>query len=124
MSYALYKLMHFFGIFTLVLAIAARALHILRGGTRTDDPYRRQIAAAHGVAFLLILTGGFGMLARLGVMHTGLPGWVYAKLVVWLLFGAALTIASRNKSGARAILIAIPFLGITAAAIALYKPFQ
>jgi hypothetical protein len=123
MSYTVYKLMHFFGIFILVLALATRALHILRGGTRADDPYRRQVAAAHGVALLLILTGGFGMLARMGVMHTGLPAWIHVKLLLWALFGAALVLASRGKLGARAVLIAIPFLGITAAAVALYKPF-
>ena len=80
MPYAVYKLMHFLGIFMLITALAATSMHVLRGGSRTDNPYRRVLGAAHGIAAALILTGGFGMLARLGVMHGALPNWIYVKL--------------------------------------------
>jgi hypothetical protein len=123
MSYVVYKLMHFFGIFTLIVALAATAMHVLRGGTRADNPHRGSLAAAHGISLLLILTGGFGMLARMGVMHTGLPNWIYAKLVIWLAFGGAMTLAYRGKGPSKTVLFAIPVLGVLAAVVALYKPF-
>lgn len=123
MSYTFYKLMHFFGIFILFVALVATAFHVLRGGTRADNPERRLIAAAHGIAMLLVLTGGFGMLARLGVMHTGLPGWIWGKLVIWVLFGAAVVLAYRGKGPAKIVLVSLPILGAASAAIALYKPF-
>lgn len=121
MSYVAYKLIHFLGIFTMVTALAASAMHALGGGSRASNPHRRLLGAAHGIAALLILTGGFGMLARLGVMHTGLPGWVYLKLVIWLLLGAAIFLVYRGR--ARMVMIAVPVLAVAAAATALLKPF-
>ena len=123
MSYVTYKLIHFIGIFTLITALAVTCGHMLRGGTRTDYPYRRAAGTAHGVALFLILLGGFGMLARLGLVQGGLPGWIWAKLVIWLLFGAALTMIYRGREPARAVLWAVPLLAAAAAASALIKPF-
>jgi hypothetical protein len=123
MSYVFYKLMHFFGIFSLMAALAATAMHALRGGTRADNPHRAFLAAAHGIALLLILTGGFGMLARMEVMHTGLPNWVYAKLLIWVALGGAMALAYRGKPQAKLVLFALPVLGVLAAMVALYKPF-
>ena len=85
-------------------------------------PYRRWFAAAHGIAALAVLTGGFGMLARLGTMHGALPGWVYAKIVIWGALGAALLLAYR-RAYALALFVAAPLLALAAGAIALYKPF-
>jgi hypothetical protein len=123
MSYVAYKLMHFFGIFSLIAALAASAMHVLRGGTRADNPHRALLGAAHGIAMLLILTGGFGMLARMGVMHAGLPGWIYAKLLIWVAFGGAMALVYRGKPQSKLVLFALPVLGVLAAVVALYKPF-
>ena len=123
MPYAVYKVMHFLGIFMLITALAATSMHVLRGGTRADNPYRRALGITHGVAALLILTGGFGMLARLGVMHGALPNWIYAKLVIWLALAAAMMVPYRGQGPARALLIGVPLLALAAGAVALYKPF-
>ena len=122
MPYATYKLLHFFGIFIILVVVAAASMHTLRGGSRADMPYRRWFAIAHGLAALAVLTGGFGMLARLGSMHGALPGWVYAKIVIWGALGAALFLAYR-RAYALALLVAVPLLALAAGAIALYKPF-
>jgi len=98
MPYAVYKLMHFLGIFMLITALAATSMHVLRGGSRTDNPYRRVLGAAHGIAAALILTGGFGMLARLGVMHGALPTWIYVKLAIWVTLAAAAVARWRSTS--------------------------
>jgi hypothetical protein len=123
MSYAVYKLMHFLGIFVLITALAATCMHVLRGGNRTDNPYRRALGAAHGIAAALILTGGFGMLARLGAMHGALPNWIYVKLGIWVALAAAMMVPYRGQGYARALLIVVPVLAVAAGAVALYKPF-
>lgn len=123
MSYAVYKLVHFLGIFTLIGALVAAAMHVLRGGTRADDPYRRRLMAAHGIAAFLVLVGGFGMLARMGAMHGALPDWVKLKLGLWVAVAAAIALPYRGKGPARVLLIALPLLVLAAAATALYKPF-
>ena len=123
MPYAVYKLMHFLGIFMLITALAATSMHVLRGGSRTDNPYRRVLGAAHGIAAALILTGGFGMLARLGVMHGALPNWIYVKLAIWVTLAAAAVVPYLGRRYAGGLLIAVPMLAIAAGAVALYKPF-
>jgi len=123
MPYAVYKLMHFLGIFMLITALAATSMHVLRGGSRTDNPYRRVLGITHGVAAALILTGGFGMLARMGVMHGALPNWIYVKLAIWVTLAAAMVVPYRGRRYARALVIAVPVLAVLAGATALYKPF-
>jgi len=123
MPYDVYKLMHFLGIFMLITALAATSMHVLRGGRRADNPNRRTLGIAHGVAALLILTGGFGMLARLGVMHGALPNWIYAKLAIWVALAAAMMVVYRGQRHARALLIVVPALAVAAGAVALYNPF-
>lgn len=123
MSYIAYKLLHFLGIFTMLTALAATAMHAARGGTRADNPYRRTLGFAHGVAALLILTGGFGMLARMGAMHGALPAWVLVKLGIWVTLGGAMALPYRGRAMAKGLLVAVPLLAAAAGATALYKPF-
>ena len=123
MPYQLYKLIHFLGIFMIMVVLAAACMHVIRGGTRADNPNRRGIGIAHGVGSFLILLGGFGMLARLGVMHGSLPGWIYAKLVIWLVASGSIALAYRGPGIARTLLMVLPLLGVLAAYFALYKPF-
>jgi hypothetical protein len=123
MPYQIYKLIHFLGIFLVLIALAVMAAHALRGGTRADDPHRRTLAFTHGTGVFLILLGGFGMLARLGIVQGGLPGWIYAKLAIWLVVGGAIALVYRGRDLARLTLLAAPVLAILAAAVALYKPF-
>ncbi len=123
MSYQVYKLIHFLGMFSAVAVLAATSMHMLGGGSRADNPHRRAFAIVHGVAGFLVLLGGFGMLARLGLVSGGLPRWIVAKLVIWLVLTAGLTIAYRDRRYARVVLVALPLLAMSAGAIALYKPF-
>lgn len=124
MPYEVYKLIHFLGIFALITALTAAGWHALRGGTKADNPQRKLLGITHGVALFLILLGGFGMLARLGMVEGGLPGWIWAKLAVWALLGGALTLAARGgRRTAASIVIGVPLLALLAGAVALYKPF-
>jgi hypothetical protein len=123
MSYVTYKIIHFLGIFTLITAMAVAAAHMLGGGSKADNPHRKAIAIAHGLAVFLILLGGFGMLARLGIMHGGLPGWIYLKIGIWLVLAASIALVYRGRETARALVWAVPLLAAAAGATALLKPF-
>jgi hypothetical protein len=123
MPQAVYKLIHFFGLFGMVTLLAGAAMHALVGHTRAERPFGRGFAIAHGIGAFLVLLGGFGMLARLGIAQQGLPGWVYAKLVLWLALSAALILPYRGRALALSVIVGIPLLTVLGAAIALYKPF-
>lgn len=127
--YGVYRLVHFLGIFLLLTALGGAVMRaILAGGTAAAQAgadtavrrTRRLIAISHGVALLLILLGGFGMLARLDI---GFPLWIAAKLGLWLLLGVALTVTHRMAGSARALWFAIPGIALLAAWLAYVKPF-
>jgi hypothetical protein len=115
--------MHFFGIFLLMATLGGMAIHAANGGTRQASLTRRLVAMGHGFGLVLILVGGFGMLARLGLVSGGLPGWIWAKLAVWLVFGALVALPYRRPQLARPVFLTLPVLGLIAALLALTKPF-
>lgn len=128
--YATYKVVHYLGIFILLTALAARlgraaaASAAPAAATPTADPWKKRLGIAHGTALFLILLGGFGMLARLDVTHgLALPGWIWAKLGIWTLLGAAILVASRIPALSGRLLLVVPALAVLAGVIALYKPF-
>lgn len=123
LPYQLYKIVHILGIALLVTGLAAVTMHALTGGLRRENRARGLIAALHGTGLLLILVGGFGMLARLGFAHgTMFPGWLLAKLAIWALLGAAIALPYRRPAMARPMLVAVPLLAALAAYLAVYKP--
>ena len=74
------------GIAGLFMAIGGVAVHAANGGTRAASATRRIVSLIHGLGALLILVGGFGMLARLGFLHgANLPAWLWVKVVLWFL---------------------------------------
>lgn len=123
MSYPFYKILHFVGIFMMLVALAATCMHAATGGSKADNPFRKALGATHGIAALLILTGGFGMLARLGIVQGGLPIWVIVKLAIWVALAAAVALPYLSRTWARALLVAMPVLAALAGATALLKPF-
>lgn len=123
-SHAFYNVVHIIGIAALVAALGGMALHGASGGTRATSAARPLIAALHGLGALLILVGGFGMLARLGVMHgAGFPGWLWLKIVIWVLLAAAAALPYRRPALAVPLLVLVPVLAGIAAWSAIYKPF-
>lgn len=124
MPYSLYKLMHYAGIFSMLVVFGLASAHALRDGARADRRARRGFAIAHGVSALLILTGGFGMLARLGIVQGGLPGWILVKLAIWLVLAGGIALPYLDRRFARLLPVAVPLAALAAAATALYKPFS
>ncbi len=121
-SYQVYKLIHLSGVLMVFLALGGVITHAANGGGKTHS-WRKAAAMTHGIGLLLSLIGGFGLLARIGVDHGGLPGWVIAKLGIWILFGGSLSLAYRKPKFARAAWVLAIALGATATYLAGQKPF-
>jgi len=121
-SSATYQLLHVLGIIMVFMAMGALCVHAMNGGTRASNNARALVALTHGLGLLLILVAGFGMLARLGAMSGGLPGWVWVKVLVWLLLAALIVVPYRKPEWSRALWFALPVLGVIAAYSVLYRP--
>jgi hypothetical protein len=81
---------------------------------------RRRVLMITGVAALLILVTGFGMLHRLKL---GLPGWAIVKLVCWLGLSAMGGLAYKRRAKADLFMMIAFVLAITAVAMAVVRPF-
>ena len=119
-----YEILHIIGIAMLFLAIGGVAVHAANGGSKSGSSTRPLVGSIHGVGALLILVGGFGMLARIGFQHgSGFPGWLIGKIVIWVVLSAIALLPYRRPELARPFLFLLPFLAGTATYLALYKPF-
>jgi hypothetical protein len=118
-----YKLVHILGILLVFSSFGGLVLHAMNGGTKTTNTGRRLIAIGYGTGLFLLLLGGFGMLARLGIVQGGLPGWIWFKLVVWVVIGGLFALPYRKPGSARLLWVLGPALGLLAAWAGLYKPF-
>ena len=116
-SLSVYKILHLFGIMLMFSALGAVIVATVAGEA---NPRLRKLAGmAHGIALVLILVAGFGMLARLG-LNGPWPLWVWLKLTIWLVFGAATVLVRRLGERAGWLLVLLPVLGGVAAWLAIY----
>ncbi len=122
MPYEFYKVMHVFGMFLLFLSLGGISLFTINGGKKSENKWKAIVAITHGVATLLILAGGFGLLAV--KYSAGWPVWVYPKIFIWLLFGGVLALAYKSEKIAKALWVILPLLGGIATILAVYKPFE
>lgn len=121
LSYQFYKVVHIVGLIFLVSGLGGMAMLATTG--QHAARIRRATAAFHGLGAFLILLGGFGLLARLGIVQgTSWPGWVWVKVVVWGALGAAAFLPYRYPRTAVPLLFLLPLLGGLAAYMAIYKP--
>jgi hypothetical protein len=119
-----YLVMHIIGIAMLFTAMGGVAVHAANGGTKGASRTRTLLAAVHGLGALLVLTGGFGMMARLGMnMRAAPPGWLMVKMFVWLLMTGLIYLPYRRVALAKPFFLGLPLLAGVAAYMALYKPF-
>jgi len=123
MSPDVYKLIHVAGILMVFLSLGGLALHAINGGTKDANSARRLTASTYGVGLFLILLGGFGWLGASGAMSSGMPGWTWAKLGIWLAMGGLLAVPTVKPELSRWVWFAAPVLGVIAAWLARTKPF-
>ncbi len=118
MPYETYKLLHVVGLLLLFLGVGGLLLGAGSGGDRAP----RSSAILHAAGLLVMLVAGFGMMARLGVQWPW-PGWLIAKLGVWLTIGA-LPVLVRREILPRGLAWPVAgALGALAAWLAINKPF-
>jgi len=106
-----YKVLHLAGVIALFLSLGALAAS--RGSLKPA-------AIGMGVSLLVILVAGFGMIAK---YQYGFPGWVIAKLVIWVLLGCSLSVFKRGLLPRPAAVALVLVLGIAAAYLGLVKSF-
>ena len=120
-SHQLYNVVHIVGLVLLMAGLGGIATAGAAGDRSTG--VRRMVAVFHGLGLFLILLGGFGMLARLGIVRgTSWPGWVWAKMIVWGILGGAAFLPYRFPRTALPLMLLLPLLGGIAAYMAIYKP--
>ncbi len=119
LSYQVYKVLHFIGIFMVVSALGGQLLNAMNKGERQHSS-KRWLAIWHGVGLVIALVAGFGLLARLQIPFSG---WLWGKLGIWLAFGALGAIAARKQDAAKLLWILTIVLGGLGAYLAGYKPF-
>jgi hypothetical protein len=121
-SYSVYKIIHLVGVLMIYLSLGGVATNVINGGGKKHS-WRIPIAITHGLGLVLSLVGGFGLLARLGIVQGGLPGWVWAKVGIWLLFAVLVTLLVRKPGVAKPVWALTILLGAVAAYLAGSKPF-
>ena len=119
MPYEMYKALHVLGLSLVVLSLGGILLHVINGGTKASNSFRKGAMITHGVGLLLLLIAGFGMLAKLGI-H-GIPGWIGVKLLIWLALGAFVAIAYKKQALAKKFWVAIPALVFIATVVAVFR---
>ncbi len=113
MSFSTYKLLHMMALMMLFLALGA-GFFLGKNPEAKKHPLFVPTMASHGVALLILLVSGFGMLARLGILGD-LPSWVWLKGVVWILFGGLLVLIRRLPNQGRILWLLALVLGCVAA---------
>jgi hypothetical protein len=111
MAYESYKLLHFAAIFVF---LSSASLLLLA------PPSGKIWKIVTGVASLVILVAGFGMLAKGGL---GFPLWVQIKIVIWLgITALGHIVAKRFPAQATRAYWVTMALAIVAASLAVFKP--
>ena len=122
MSYQFYKFFHFFGIALLFTSLGGALVRGMLKDEAKNAQVRKLITISHGIALLLILVAGFGMLARTGTSMTA--PWIYIKLFIWFLLGGVLALIHRVRGRASTVLwILLPILAAISGYVAISKPF-
>ena len=120
-AYPVYKLIHLIGILMTFVALGSVMAHVLNGGTKETNQWRKAAGITHGIGLVLVLVGGFGMLARLGLSPAA--GWVIAKLVIWLVLGGITSVIYKMGTRGQLLWYVVILLGALAAYLAISKPF-
>ena len=93
MSYVFYKILHLLCVISLFASLGA----LLALSASADKKYKKKLMILHGLASLVLLVSGFGLLARLGIFST-FPLWAVGKMLVWGLLAFLLPVLISKKS--------------------------
>lgn len=123
MSYELYKVLHLLGILAVFTTLGGLAMIGIRGGTNDETkPLRKPLAMVHGIALVVVLVAGFGLMARKGMMSSAMPLWIYLKIAIWLVLGGAVAFVRKTPAIGKLWYVLLPLVGAVAAYLAVYHP--
>ncbi len=108
-SYPVYKVVHLLSIMVLISGL----------GISFYGASSKLIKILTGIATLLTLVGGMGLMARLGISHgTAWPVWIYIKFAVWFLVGIGGAIVAKRfpQYGRQAYFASLVLFAIAAVA--------
>lgn len=120
-DYTVYKFVHFLGIIMIFVSLGGVMAHVFNGGVKADYVWRKPAGITHGIGLFLVLLGGFGMMARLGI-NWPWPGWLFAKLAIWLVLGGITGLVYRLGRSGKSLWAGVVLLGAIAAYMAIMKP--
>ncbi len=118
MPYETYKLLHVVGLLLLFLGMGG----LLLGARSEPNRPPKSTTILHGLGLVVMLVAGFGMMARLAIEWPW-PGWLFAKLGVWLAIGALPGLVRRKIIPLALAWLVAAALGGLAAWLAISKPF-
>ncbi len=121
-SYTVYKVVHITGVALLFSALGAVALASAEGLLEDRNRARKIIGIAHGTALVIVLVSGMGIAARLGLMGETWPLWIWIKIGLWAVMGAATALIRRVPGRFAWVLFLLPLAATFAAYLAIYKP--
>ncbi|MEO0337152.1 MAG: hypothetical protein AAF202_12205 [Pseudomonadota bacterium] len=121
-SYQFYKVVHIIGIVCVFSGIGAVLANSLMGGEKKFKG-RKWAMIFHGVGLLITFVAGFGLMARLEMMGSGWPGWIYGKVAIWLFLGLIIAVIARAQKFALPLWLLVISAAGCAAYLANYKPF-
>lgn len=122
MPYEIYKVLHLTGIFLLTSGLVGM-LVLAWSGHQIAGKVKTFALVTHGIGLLLMLVSGFGLLARMGIMHgAGFPFWIYVKLAIWGIFGGIIALVKRKGTIGWPLYFLMMAIFIAAAYFGVYKP--
>lgn len=116
LSYEFYKVLH---LSSIVILLTSLSISFFTGKTE------KYFKTLNGISTLLILVGGMGLMARLGINHKEMwPAWVYIKFAIWFIIGAGGVIIVKRKPHLGKISYVLMILLFILAAITANLKFQ
>ena len=112
MSPTIYYILHV----TSVLVLTGYTFYAFAAAPET----RKRVMMVTGIASLLALIGGFGLLAKL---QYGFPGWIIVKIVCWLGLSALAGFGYRRRGAAGALAAVALLLAFIAVVMVYTRPF-
>jgi len=119
----IYEIIHLIGIAMLFVGIGGVAIHAANGGTKSNTSTRGLVGVTFGLGSFLILLGGFGMMARLGIVRGVPPNWLIVKMLIWLLLTGIVLVPYRKPQLAKPFVLLLPLSAGLAVYMAVFKPF-
>ncbi|MGB3562469.1 MAG: hypothetical protein WBH85_10840 [Thermoanaerobaculia bacterium] len=117
---AIYRVVHFLGLFLLFGGLGALSALFAAGTPPTDRLYKL-IYRTFGAGMFLVLLGGFGLLAKFLSSDGDWALWIWIKLAVWIGLGLMPLVARSGPGRARWLLLGVPLLGAIAAFAVVFK---